>query len=1515
MVKDLAKTGKNDDEEDDDDKAGTLSNTVYSDFLAALINNGDTGIIDAVKNICLGDNNTKLLSYSIINGIVKSSNAELYKLLGGLLLAAKLQEGLRQSILENADNGRIEALAYFMGIAADNDLLRYSSALRAVDVWMGLGEEAEDKRIAEKLLRLGILYLNNAGERKAALQSRDAIEIYASLWAVSAYEANDITEPVSALLNGEKYQKLIALYFLNQLENPALQFILASKAIETAGNDLDVLSLAVINYRVNTGWNQTRESFSEHCKEYGFIADKDIRDRHFDLFINLIPLVPAKGHTSSGKPFDWCFLSLSPADIFSRLLVLAAYDWDKQKVSRLVDHIPRADSGSREEFLKYFLDNPAGEKERRFVFDSLNDKSMTVRSQALKNILQLKPDEGEAKLIVNLLALKTGDLRQNALKILLELDWPRPLEAAKVLLSDKNENKRLAGLDMITTLKKSEKINGDEAADLIALMPKVSDKEQVLINALKSKEAKYNKANGFGLYDPSYAPQFPPLEIDPRHRLETIFDFSFDRITRLFDSLRSLIEAHKDYTYKLKMWDKSIVDQQLGTLTYPRSSADADDSSDDENGRTVFEKFVLHDVWRSWIKDNQVNFADILVFMFLNKVQDYNDEWELEYVDWVNGYLEKHFNYKGINKLIKYFHKKEYGELALNLICILWTEYPEDERFSFVYGASADLIKSMPEEDWKKSIYTKEDRYRDQDSSFSDTDEAEFFLDMLKTAVQDNGHFKKYLALCFELGRLADMFYTNLSELDIARAVDMGVLKPDALYRTMFLSDGDYIGHYSGKVEWRNYKKNAEKYPLLKKAADESANRVIEIELERGDSGTEVSHHAVSIRRHEGADTFAKILIALGEEPFVRGYIYSKSNTKKEVLSSLLKNCHPGAADTADTLRAALCGKISDRRLIEAAMYSPSWINIVQDYLGWPGLKSTVWYFHAHVNEMFSAEKETEAARFSPISSEDFRDGAFDINWFKDAYTTLGQDRFDLVYNCAKYLTDGANHRRAQLFADAALGKLNIEELEQGAREKRNRDKLLSYSLVPLSADIQKDALHRYEFIQSFLKESKSFGAQRRASESKAAQIALDNLARTAGYSDALRFSWGMETRKIKEIERYFTPHSAGEVQVSVVIDENGIASLALEKNGNQLASVPSALKKDAYIAECKDVVSSLKAQQKRAKENLERSMVNRDIFEYGEIKTLLGHPVLAPLLRRLVFVSTAESGAVNADTKAGFPDALSALQDNTKVRIAHPYDLYTGKTWLNFQHSAFEQKLVQPFKQIFRELYLINEDEKAEKTISRRYAGHQVQPHKTVALLKSRGWTVDYEEGLQRVYYKENIIAALYAKADWFSPADTESPTLETVQFFDRKKSKPADLESIPPVIFSEVMRDIDLVVSVAHVGGVDPEASHSTIEMRAVLVRELLSLLRVENVTVEEKHAKVKGSLGEYTVHLGSAQVHKMGKGAVNRLAVPSQHRGRIFLPFADDDPRTAEVMSKVLLLADDAHIKDPAILSQIE
>ncbi|WP_456298558.1 DUF7737 domain-containing protein [Limibacter armeniacum] len=126
--------------------------------------------------------------------------------------------------------------------------------------------------------------------------------------------------------------------------------------------------------------------------------------------------------------------------------------------------------------------------------------------------------------------------------------------------------------------------------------------------------------------------------------------------------------------------------------------------------------------------------------------------------------------------------------------------------------------------------------------------------------------------------------------------------------------------------------------------------------------------------------------------------------------------------------------------------------------------------------------------------------------------------------------------------------------------------------------------------------------------------------------------------------------------------------------------------------------------------------------------------------------------------------------------------------------------------------------------------------------------------------------------------------------------------------------MRDLDLVVSVAHVGEVDPETSQSSIELRAAIARETAMLFKLSNVTVKESHILIEGTQGNYSLHLGSGMVHLQGGAAMNILPVHSQQRGKIFLPFVDEDPKTAEIISKMLLLAKDDKIQDPTILRQL-
>ncbi|PKP15669.1 MAG: hypothetical protein CVU07_09385, partial [Bacteroidetes bacterium HGW-Bacteroidetes-23] len=503
------------------------------------------------------------------------------------------------------------------------------------------------------------------------------------------------------------------------------------------------------------------------------------------------------------------------------------------------------------------------------------------------------------------------------------------------------------------------------------------------------------------------------------------------------------------------------------------------------------------------------------------------------------------------------------------------------------------------------------------------------------------------------------------------------------------------------------------------------------------------------------------------------------------------------------------------------------------------------------------------------------------------------------------------------LYADTIIGDLKIREVTAKVKDKRDQDYLRVYGLVPLSkTNPKKDVLSRYEYIQQFKKESREFGSMKQTSEALAIRVALENLARNAGYPDPMRLTWAMETEQINSILGQETNVSLEETTISLLIDSAGKAEVIAQKDGKVLKSIPDKYKKHADVLRLLSHRKVMREQFSRSRKGLEEAMIRGDWFTNEELQNLFKHPIISKHLEKLVFITS--------DKKVGFYDAgalvlsdrePAILIDNDNIRIAHCYDFYELKVWTILQRFCFDQKMVQPFKQIFRELYVPTVDELAQESVSRRYAGHQVHPKQTLALLKGRGWKVDYEEGLQKVFHKEGFQVKLYAMADWFSPADVESPTLETIEFVSLKEYKNVAFEKIPPRIFSEVMRDVDLVVSVAHVGGVDPEMSHSSIEMRSVLLTETLRLFKLANVEIKGNHAIIEGEMAKYSIHLGSAIAHQMPGKYLSILPVHSQHRGRLFLPFADDDPKTAELISKVLLLAKDTQIQDPTILSQID
>lgn len=1551
-------------------------------MIAARIDAGDERIIGLIKEMILSDNNTAVLTTEIIRGIVKSSNRDLHKLLADFLVAARLQEGVRQAICENADCGTVDAFLTIFDTICENNLIRFAAIKRAVATWTGLGGFEDPDRITAKIvedIRTGVDDVEKAYE---FTKSNDSIHIMVGLWSLGFRDVTDALKVMKGYLeNGTKNQILTMSYYNRQLAYGSFSQIVAKEIMKRYAKtgELEYIAafmpsyLGDVNSLVSNTYRYIRDKDGNNVITYykipvtDYFKDKEEAKEHFDYLKGILQTLPKKKVEFSPCIFPWYGVVLSKSDIVKCMACIAYMLQDAEliyEVAGQLEHIDSSNYPSRGMFVKMLLHDIHTKESTDCLVKLLGDKETTTRDTAFELLKECQLSKEQYSVLEGYLKFKNKDIRSYVLTLLLKQEEGALTESVSRLLLDGKEEVREGGLSLVLAAKKE----GKAEEKLVAVVKNIADstevtpteKEQILIDEIagKSQSEEILSQKGYGLYNPDAQVSFPVETCDEAF-LKQYFSVSIKKIDQILEKLKEVFEANSQREYKAAYGDMVLLGNRFGSVTYSRSVP-------------LEDQYPFKELWVDFY-EKEIGDPDLLNLLAMavqtktrHKPEEiWKDQKKLmgDIADYNKAYVPSATRYGTDFPLVFRILQSIYGngqlrKAGVETLKYILTKLPEDRRWYTVqvpattYQRAYEEKQSLPKDfltgyligevrQWKT-----DEEFREYFSLFYELDKAFQFNEVAKTVnrpyYSSDSNDSNYLCV-----------------LDYIKAYNLNMISEDILYKAVFETYGlkssfGQMGYlYKEKLrphEKYRLEKFLSKEELDNEKVDENTlffkttdrvyqrivDRILDVELHRGEMATVFSESVMKIERFFGANRLVQILVALGKDKLNRGQYYSWRNkeiSRQESFSHLIKTCYPLPTDNADTLRELLQKtKVTEQRLIEVAMYAPQWMEICEEYLGYPGFKLGCYYFMAHMNEYFDDRKKAVIAKYTPLTIEELNQGAFDVNWFEEAYIKLGESTFDKLYDAAKYISDGSKHARARKYADAALGRVTADGLEAEISEKRNKDLLMSYGLVPFTE--KEELVQRYEFIKKFQKESKQFGAQRKASETAAAEMALRNLSTKAGYADVTRLTLAMETEIVKTYGMYFDWQQVGDVLIKIVVDEMGRAEIVCEKNGKALKSVPASLKKDETVLAVKEVHKKLKEQYLRTVSMFENAMETYELFYFEELQKLCENPVAAAIVKTLVFVteegktlgflggSSKETGSEETMVCiTGLQDvsgAVTTLTADCKIRVAHAFDLYHAGVWSDYQEYFYMQAKEdnmrkQPFKQVFRELY-VKLPEEQDKFNSLMFAGNQIQPGKTVACLKGRKWVADYEDGLQKVYYKQNIIARIYALADWFSPSDMEAPTLEWVEFSDRKTFQPIVIKDVPDVIYSEVMRDVDLAVSVAHAGGVDPETSHSTIEMRRVIIGFNLPLFGLKNVTLEGNHAIIQGKLGKYSVHLGSGVIHQMGSHQINVLPVHSQSRGKLFLPFIDDDPKTAEIMSKVVLFAKDEKIKDPYILDQI-
>jgi hypothetical protein len=362
-------------------------------------------------------------------------------------------------------------------------------------------------------------------------------------------------------------------------------------------------------------------------------------------------------------------------------------------------------------------------------------------------------------------------------------------------------------------------------------------------------------------------------------------------------------------------------------------------------------------------------------------------------------------------------------------------------------------------------------------------------------------------------------------------------------------------------------------------------------------------------------------------------------------------------------------------------------------------------------------------------------------------------------------------------------------------------------------------------------------------------------------------------------------------------------------------------------------------------------------------------HPLLGFLGRRLIWAFSDNQGWecsgmwLNGKVcdAAGRPLELAgkdagdeAASDAFKVRLWHPLTTDAAEV-RHWREQIFSAAVRQPFRQAFREFYQVSEDERQTRMYSNRFAGIYLRQHQLASLCRARGW----EYRLMGTDFDGHNVPTrnlpqwkMQAQVHVDLPPDRDAALRDSglgersgfginlfvesdqVRFYRDRHEIAVD--EVPAMLFSEVMRDVDLFTSVCAIGedenwrdegdrtlGVSGERITvqelaADISLRAdILMRVLPQTPIADRCRLESSHLEVQGQLGRYRISLALGLAALITDSGLRRLKISQNLLAAVPLELDDVpidlDYRTEIILRKAYLLADDWKIEDPELIRQ--
>ncbi|WP_431931421.1 DUF4132 domain-containing protein [Nonomuraea jabiensis] len=392
----------------------------------------------------------------------------------------------------------------------------------------------------------------------------------------------------------------------------------------------------------------------------------------------------------------------------------------------------------------------------------------------------------------------------------------------------------------------------------------------------------------------------------------------------------------------------------------------------------------------------------------------------------------------------------------------------------------------------------------------------------------------------------------------------------------------------------------------------------------------------------------------------------------------------------------------------------------------------------------------------------------------------------------------------------------------------------------------------------------------------------------------------------------------------TAVISTDGEVELSWWHGDRKLKAVPAAVRREHpdEVKRLRELAKQTTQQQATLFRALEAGYTGEKAAPYRQLEG-------RSLVDRLIWEFEVSPGVWRAELGMSVPDVPVRLWHPARASVAEV------RAWREVVQG---KELRQPFKQAFREVYLLTPAEEETGSYSFRFDGHVVDYRRLRALFKQRGWHSPflgrwdggYEGEAHRVLgsgrWRVVLDHGLYDE-------DHASTGRIHFQRLTEGRWQGAPLTEVPALVFSEAMRDVDLFVAVASITS-DPRwadqgpdhlrdywrtGSFAALAPSAEVRRDALSRLIgrtaiADRCTVTDRFLVVRGDLRTYKIHLGSANILMEPNDAYLCIVAARAPRAGLFLPF-EEDGRLALILSKAFLLANDTAITDPSITRQLQ